>query len=631
MWVDTVVVHFTGAAALWLEWSKMHLKAANWEAFCAAVLEKFGRSEFQHLLRRFSKLKQEGSVLEYAEQFNVAMHCLLAHHSSWDPLFFTTQFIEGLAHEIKVAVMLHRPKDLDTAVSLAELQEEVVDMVRQEQEANVAQRSGASSSRTGRFSSRPALSVAVPATASIGRPNTSKPISTTLETRRGLDIAKPSSSPTHTTTDDKLKALRAFRKARGLYFTCGERWGPGHVCASTVQLHVVEELVGMISPPASPSTAVIQAESSEDDLCLLSAAAVQGTEAPKAFRLSGKIGNKALLMLLDSGSSHSFVNTETAQDWEGVQAMRVPLKVKVADGAVTLCDQEVPDCEYVIQGHRFSSTLKLFPLGSYDIVLGMDWLESRGLMTVNWGEKLMTFQHKGAYIQLTGTTPEMSCCRAITGAELQLMHARTELAHVLLLAISKLEGASDPIPIEVEELLTEFTDLFEEPKGLPPQREFDHAIELIPGAQPVKHRPYRYNPAQKDEIEAQVAEMLKQGIIQLSRSPFSSRVLLVQKKDGEWRFCVDYRFLNAITIKNRYPIPVIDELLDELHGATVFTSLDLRSGYHQIRMRPEDEAKTAFQTHHGHFKFKVMPYGVTGGPPTFQGGMHVVLSPFLRK
>ena len=113
VWVDIVVVHFTGAAALSLEWSQMHLKTASWEAFCTAVLEKFGRSE----------LKQEGSVLEYAKQFNVSMHCLLAHHSSWDPLFFTTQFIEGLAHEIKVAIMLHRPKDLDTAVSLAELQE----------------------------------------------------------------------------------------------------------------------------------------------------------------------------------------------------------------------------------------------------------------------------------------------------------------------------------------------------------------------------------------------------------------------------------------------------------------------------------------------------------------------------
>jgi hypothetical protein len=129
-------------------------------------------------------------------------------------------------------------------------------------------------------------------------------------------------------------------------------------------------------------------------------------------------------------------------------------------------------------------------------------------------------------------------------------------------------------------LLSEFESLFAEPEGLPPRRESDHKITLLQGSEPVNLRPYRYNPEQKDEIEKQIVEIMRQGIIRFSTSPFASLVLLVQKKDGTWRFCIDFRYLNAMTLKNRYPMPIIDEFLDELSGATWFTSLDLCLGYH---------------------------------------------------
>jgi len=195
------------------------------------------------------------------------------------------------------------------------------------------------------------------------------------------------------------------------------------------------------------------------------------------------------------------------------------------------------------------------------------------------------------------------------------------------------EDTSQPTSVHpaVSEILQEFESVFAPPTGYPPARTFDHAIPLIPGASPVQVRPYRYPPVVKDEIERQVTDMLKAGIIQPRNSPFSSSVLLVKKKDGSFRFCVDFRHLNAITAKAKYPVPVIEELLDELTHASWFTCLDLTVGYHQIRLQPGEEPKTAFQTHSGQYEFWVMAFGLTGASATFQKAMNTTLASLLRK
>jgi hypothetical protein len=221
-------------------------------------------------------------------------------------------------------------------------------------------------------------------------------------------------------------------------------------------------------------------------------------------------------------------------------------------------------------------------------------------MFTHWNQGWIAIPKNGQLIFLQGEGDHM-CTYALL--ELNLIHEapRTEPAI---------------IPPEVQALLDKFSSVFATPEGLPPMQQYDHHIPLIPGARPISMRPYRVAPDLKTEIEKQVKELLDQGVIQLSNSPFGS-LILVKKGDKTWRLVVDYRHLNALTVKGKYPLPVIDELLDELAGSHWFSKLDLKAGYHQIRLAPGEEHKTAFQTHNGHYEFRVMAFGLTGAPATF--------------
>jgi hypothetical protein len=385
----------------------------------------------------------------------------------------------------------------------------------------------------------------------------------------------------------------ADRRRQGLCFNCNEKYSRGHnrFCRRIFFVDGVE------------IEDADDAAQGETEAPCFSLHALAGVPVADTMHVLVSLGTASLVALLDSGSTHNFISEAAAQRTGLPLQQRPRLTAMVANGERVTCVGVIRAAPLIIEGITFPADLFVMPLAGYDVVLGTQWLGALGPIVWDLRHRRLSFQRQGRTVRWSAI--------ADTGpATLSTM------------------VASEP---HLEALLEAFSAVFAEPTGLPPPRAHDHRITLKPGGQPVAVRPYRYPAAHKDELERQCAVMIEQGIVRRSDSPFSSPVLLVKKPDGSWRFCVDYRALNALTVKDAFPIPVVDELLDELHGARYFTKLDLHSGYHQVLMRPEDVHKTAFRTHDGLYEFLVMAFGLCNAPATFQALMNDVLRPFLRR
>ncbi|GJZ21779.1 ty3-gypsy retrotransposon protein [Tanacetum coccineum] len=250
-----------------------------------------------------------------------------------------------------------------------------------------------------------------------------------------------------------------------------------------------------------------------------------------------------------------------------------------------------------------------------DVVLGIQWLQHMGKVTHDYAHQSMEFTVGNKTYTLKGE-------ESLRMKQMSFNHMRA------LLESDEVYGIYEAYNLAAKEERPINTQV---PTVLPPHRSIDHRIHLYPETKPVNVRPYRYPHYQKNEMEKLVNEMLSQWIIRFSHSPFSSPVLLVKKKDRNYHFCVDYRALNAVTVKDKFPIPTADEMFDDLGCAPIFTKPDLRTGYHQIRVHERDVYKTAFRMHDGHYEFLVMPFGLTNAPSTFQATMNRLFSPYLRK
>ncbi|GJR86260.1 putative reverse transcriptase domain-containing protein [Tanacetum coccineum] len=209
-----------------------------------------------------------------------------------------------------------------------------------------------------------------------------------------------------------------------------------------------------------------------------------------------------------------------------------------------------------------------------------------------------------------------------------------QVVHVFLAHITVKETGDQSKKKQLQDvpIVKNFPEVFpEDLPGLPPTRQVEFHIDLVPGAAPVARAPYRLAPSEMKELADQLQELSDKGFIRPSSSPWGAPVLFVKKKDGSLRMCIDYRELNKLTVKNRYPLPRIDDLFDQLQGSSVYSKIDLRSGYHQLKVREEDISKTAFRTRYGHYEFQVMPFGLTNAPAVFMDLMNRVCKPYLDK
>jgi len=371
-------------------------------------------------------------------------------------------------------------------------------------------------------------------------------------------------------------------------------------------------------------------------------------------------GEMTVQPMIDSGASGTGFVDPTFVARCGAIVRPSQRQVALADGTVVQATGEV-DLKYALASKtgpplQFTSTFIVTPLEPYELILGIGWLEhhqaqvafherSMMLRVDGQGERrairalerleedgspalaplrMMTLSSRGFHRAMRRGECDRVYAVFVRGLEDEVVTMGSD--------ISKVPGSNHPL---IRQLLSKFQkSVFPEepPPGVPPKRGVEHAIQLKPDARLPAVRPLRHE-STKDSliIKNYIEAGLKSGILQPSTSPYGSMILIVPKKDGTPRLVVDYRALNEITIKNKYPLPLMDELFDRVAGAQWFTKIDLRSGFHQIAIRPEDREKTAFRTRYGSFEYTVLPMGLCNAPGTFMQLMNETFADMLDK
>src|SRR6202048_1493023 len=337
--------------------------------------------------------------------------------------------------------------------------------------------------------------------------------------------------------------------------------------------------------------------------------------------------------MVDSGSTGDFISEQFVHKNKLVSRCYEKVKkVWLADCKEHTISSYVDSSIRIGELHE-KTELAVIPLAGYDVILGIPWLK-RHNPVINWDTSKVVVRSNGNQCEWPlHSDIDPPAVEMISALQAKRDMTKGEQMYLALVKVVEQDNAATKVTVDpdTEKIISEFKNVFPDdlPSGLPPKREIDHRIELEPGQNPPSRPTYRMSQPEMDELKKQLSELMDKGYVQESKSPYGAPVLFVKKKDGTMRMCIDYRALNKITIKNKYPLPRIDELLDRLLGAKYFSKIDLRSGYWQVRIADEDVHKTAFRTRYGHYEFLVMPFGLTNAPATFMHLMQQTLRKFL--
>ncbi|GKA47928.1 putative reverse transcriptase domain-containing protein [Tanacetum coccineum] len=320
-----------------------------------------------------------------------------------------------------------------------------------------------------------------------------------------------------------------------------------------------------------------------------------------------RLNNCHASMLFDSGADRSFVSsTFSALIDVAPSTLDTSYDVELAEGRISKTNVFLRGCTLGLLGHPFDIDLMLIELGSFDVIIGMDWLTKYHALIV-CNKKVVRTPYGDEVLIIRGDDYDngsKSKLNIISCTKTQKYIEKGCQLYLAQVTSKKTEDKSEEKRLEDVPIVREFPEVFpEDLPGLPPARQVEFQIDLVPGAAPVARAPYRLAPAELQELSIQLQELSDRGFIRPSSSPWGAPVLFVKKKDGSFQMCIDYRELNRLTVKNRYPLPRIDDLFDQLQGSRVYSKIDLRSGYHQLRVREEDIPKTAFRTRYGHYEF----------------------------